>query len=298
MQSPDSLLYLPIAEATVITFLAPIVACWACSILLHEPFTRTEQIAGLVSLFGVVLIARPMSLFSGSPSPSPVASSSSNGVPATNITVPTDGSNIPNNVTPAQRLSAVGIAMIGVLGAACAYTTIRTIGKRAHPLISVTYFALWCTIVSTLSLLLIPSIAFQLPTSIRQWSYLFFLGACGFAMQFLLTAGLQHEKGSRATNMLYTQMLFALGLDKVLWGTTPGAWSLAGSSLILGSVVYVAVRSEGGKGGRKVVGGEEERGLVEGVDTEDEDEDEDEEYEVDRERVGGVQEVQLRNTRV
>src|ERR1700761_6454534 len=58
-----SLMYLPLADATVITFLAPCISCWACSYLLKEPFTRMEQIGALISLFGVVLIARPTSLF-------------------------------------------------------------------------------------------------------------------------------------------------------------------------------------------------------------------------------------------
>jgi hypothetical protein len=36
--------------------------------------------------------------------------------------------------------------------------------------------------------------------------------------QFLLAAGLQYEKSSRATNMVYIQMLFALAFDKLVWG--------------------------------------------------------------------------------
>src|SRR5689334_3537696 len=44
----DSLLYLPLADATVITFLAPSLACWACSYLINEPFTRLEQIAAYI----------------------------------------------------------------------------------------------------------------------------------------------------------------------------------------------------------------------------------------------------------
>jgi hypothetical protein len=50
--------------------------------------------------------------------------------------------------------------------------------------------------------------------------------------------------------MIYTNMLFALALDKIVFGTTPGWWSLGGSGLILGSAVWVAVqRGMGKKGG-------------------------------------------------
>lgn len=60
--------------------------------------------------------------------------------------------------------------------------------------------------------------------------------------------------------MIYTNMLFALGLDKVVFGQSPGWWSLGGSGLILGSAVFVAVRKgQVGSG----AGGERGRGDVE-----------------------------------
>lgn len=63
-------------------------------------------------------------------------------------------------------------------------------------------------------------------------------------MQFLLSAGLQLEKSSRATLMVYTQMLFALLFDKLVFGTNPNLLSLFGSSLILSSAIYVAIQKE------------------------------------------------------
>ena len=43
--------------------------------------------------------------------------------------------------------------------------------------------------------------------------------------------------------MVYTQMLFALAFDKVVFNTTPGLWGIAGSSLILGSALYIALHN-------------------------------------------------------
>ncbi|KAL9078076.1 MAG: hypothetical protein Q9157_003015 [Trypethelium eluteriae] len=269
-----SLLYLPLADATVITFLAPGLACWACSILIKEPYTRIEQIGGLISIVGVVLIAHPTSLFSSNSSNiSPSASGSADGPAAVNgtkIAPPTapDASSYAD-VTPSQRLGAVGIALIGVIGAATAYTTIRWIGKRAHPLISVNYFAAWCTVVSITMMLALPGVGFLVPSGLKDWAYLIFLGTCGFIMQFLLAAGLSYEKSSRATNMTYTQMLFALAFDKLVFGTTPGLTSIIGSSLILGSAIYVALQKDAATkkeegNGQGYTGDEEEaRGLVE-----------------------------------
>ena len=284
------------SDATVITFLAPTVACWACSVLIHEPFTRSEQVAGVISFFGVVLIARPTSLLSdvSHSSGSPSGSGIDGGIASTNATSPTDLRGL-DNVTPAQRLGAVGVALIGVLGAACAYTTIRWIGKRAHPLISVNYFAAWSTIVSTVALLAVPGIGFRLPASLRQWIYLLFLGICGFVMQFLLTTGLAYEKSSRATNMVYTQMLFALAFDKLVWNTSPGLLSILGSSLILGSALYVAVHNNKVKESKETVEDAEDEEL--GLMAEDHGEDVDNSRE-GRRPLRGVQEVQLRTLRV
>jgi drug/metabolite transporter (DMT)-like permease len=149
-----------------------------------------EQIAAYVSLFGVVLIARPVSLFSAlshSNGSVPPATGDLDALPSNTTTTPSDRLAADyDSVTPTQRATAVGIAMLGVIGAAGAYTTIRWIGKRAHPLISVNYFATWCTIVSVVAMFAMPGVGFLLPNSLRDWCYLIFLGICGFVMVRLL----------------------------------------------------------------------------------------------------------------
>jgi len=266
-----SLVYLPLGEAIVITFIAPIVAAWVCSILIKTPFTRTQQIAGVISLSGVVLIAQPLSLFNA-PATSAVEAQISNST----IGPTGNGTNVGSDqkiegATPAQHALAIALGLVGVCGAASAYTTISWIGKRAHPLISVNYFATWCTLISAIALLFVPGIDFRMPATPREWLLMLTLGFAGFIMQFLMTAGLAYRKSNRALNMVYCQMLFALAMDKLVWDLTPGWVSLAGSSLILGSVVWVAVKEqEGGKVEKREQGrDDEERGLVDGTDGED-----------------------------
>jgi drug/metabolite transporter (DMT)-like permease len=239
-----SMMYLPLAEATVITFLAPGVSGYICHLVLKDPFTRKEQLASFIALAGVVLIARPTSLFSGfggesQPSIAPIE------LPGNlTETLPHPG----DEPTPTQRLWAIGVALIGVLGASGAFTFIRWIGKRAHPLISVTYFSVWCTIVSTTVLVIAPliefgqpAIRFGLPASLRQWLLLISLGVTGFIMQFMLTAGLGGEKSNRATAMVYTHMLFAAGFDKWIFGHEMSVISLLGCGLIIGSALWAAL---------------------------------------------------------
>ena len=123
-------------------------------------------------------------------------------------------------------------------------------------------------------------------------------------MQFLLTAGLQHEKGSRATNMVYTQMLFALAFDKIVWNTTPGVWGIAGSSLILGSALYVALLNNDNGNRKKKKKKKNRQGRVEGIGDEevalvgDDADGSGDDVHNGSGPLRGVQEVQLRTLRV
>lgn len=268
---PDSLQYLPVADATVITFLAPSVASYGCYILFREPFPRAAQYASLVAFLGVILIAQPFS--------SSTVNNTETKVEA---------------VSSAHRLLAVLFALFGVLGAAGAYTCIRFIGTRANPMININYFSSFCFLISTLVLTFshllsnllssssesqFPWVDFAFPNSWLQWGELGFLTICGFVMQYLLTTGLggkaasagQVSKkggGARATNMVYTQILFSLALDRIFWGIVPGVWSLVGGGLVLGSAVAAGVMKDGGEeavpdeGGVEQGTGDEEMAML------------------------------------
>jgi hypothetical protein len=76
--------------------------------------------------------------------------------------------------------------------------------------------------------------------------------------------------------MVYTQMLFALAFDEFVFGVTPGMLSILGSTLILGSAIYVAVKKDHPKTKEDVKGQEldalvadEEQGFLDEVEDED-----------------------------
>lgn len=199
-------------------FLVPIfvslLASWIPS--LHERFTISEMCGAVVSLVGVMLIARPTFLFPG------------------------ENKSSPGDVPPFKRTLAVIAALINVVGAAFAYTLIRMIGKRAHPLVSVTYFSGTTVIGSTLGLLFIPSLGgFKVPHGVKQWLLLLAIGVTGFAMQFLLTKGLQLTTAGSASALMYTQIVFAVFFEWAVWGNLPTRESAIGGALILISVISV-----------------------------------------------------------
>ncbi|KAI6779817.1 tip49 [Emericellopsis cladophorae] len=233
-----SMMYLPLADSTVITFLAPGIAGFLCYFLLKEPFSRTEQIATFVALSGVVLIAQPHSLFSTTPEDE----SSSSEPPEKGLP------GLDHESTPEERLAAVGVALLGVLGASGAFTTLRMIGKRAHPLISVNAFSIVCTIICVAMLALAPALDISQPAlrwvwpaSAKAWSLLLALGVLGFVLQYLLTSGLQADKSNRANAMVYTHMLFAVSFDKWVFHHEMNLMSFGGCALILGSAISVVL---------------------------------------------------------
>lgn len=216
-----SLQYLSVADATVLTFLTPLATAVAGCLLLEEGYSVTQGVAGVFSLLGVVLIARPPFLF--------------NSMPAI----------IPDRyylqeATPVQRLMAVGASMIGVVGATGAYTSIRAIGKRAHPMHVMTFFSLWCTVMASLGM-----VVFNIPVVYPrswQWSLLLLMvGVFGFVAQTLLTLGLQRETVSRGSTGVYVQMLFAVVLERLIFGVVPSLLSVLGATIIMSSALCVVL---------------------------------------------------------
>ncbi|KAF7986785.1 hypothetical protein HWV62_20396 [Athelia sp. TMB] len=231
-----SLQYLSLSDATVLTFLAPMATGVTGALLLGEVFTLKEALAGLCSLVGVVLIARPTFIFGAAA---------------------VDGGTGDEHGTPAERLGAVGVALIGVLGATGAYTTLRAIGKRAHPLHSLVGFSTWCVIVSCIGCAPPPPSPPHALTGDRRlaatrtplvlphrWDFVAMLGmmgVLGFVSQTLLTMGLQRETAGRGTLAVYIQIVFAAILERIFFSAVPSALSVVGSLVILASALYVAL---------------------------------------------------------
>ncbi|RYP40974.1 hypothetical protein DL767_001290 [Monosporascus sp. MG133] len=234
-----SLTFLDFADSTVISFLIPILTAIVCYVWLREPYTIREALAGLIALAGVLLVARPPFLFPRVAAGSTKAASDGVGsfvVDHPHGLVPTPPA------SPAQRGFAVLCGVMGTFAAAVAYTTIRVIGKRAHSLVSVNYFASVATVGSALIILVHPDLKFVLPQGAMQWTLLTIIGITGFMLQFLLTEGLKREKAGRATNMIYIQMVFALVVERVIWGTTPPPLSLIGAALIIGAAIWLSLQ--------------------------------------------------------
>lgn len=239
-----SLQYLSLADATVLSFLAPLSAAIGGYIVLKEPYSKREAFAAIVSLLGVILIARPPFLFGDTNS------------------VNSDSSDAASSLATAiDRIRAVwqvatlfecflylnllhSVAVFGIVLGTGALLSMRAIGKRAHPMHLMMFFSTWCTIVASAAMYFM-KIPIVYPHNWKWAAMLIFIGLSGFFAQTLTTIGYQHETAARGSMGQYVQLLFAGVLEYVIFGTVPSALSLIGAAIIMASAIYVIISKKG-----------------------------------------------------
>lgn len=216
-----SLQHLSLSDATVLTFIAPILTGFSGAVFLKESLSIGEVLAGLCSFLGVVLVSRPQFLFGSS----------------REFLDPSEG--LPEAI-PAERMLSVLAALVGVLGATGTYTILCAIGKKAHILHSLAFFSSQSVLVSTLGIILfrIPSV---IPTRISGAILLLLISLLGLIAQILLTMGLQLETAGRGTLAVYTSLIFAIIFEFAVFHTTPSTLSITGALIIISSSIYTTL---------------------------------------------------------
>ncbi len=195
--------HLPLADATVLHFVNPVLSAMAAALVLKERFTLVEALGALGCLAGVVLVARPSFLFGAEP------------------------------LDP----FAVSIALLGATFAACAYVTVRSLRGSDDPLVIVFYFPLVAA-PATLPWA-IPEWIWPTP---MEWLVLLGVGAVTQIGQLQMTKALHLESTARAPPISYAQVLFAFGWGLALFHEVPTLFSVAGALAIAGGVIAASRR--------------------------------------------------------
>ena len=217
-----SLKALSISDAIVITFLTPTLTGILAACILKERYSRIEGICGLIALFGVVLVVRPTFLFHQD------ATSNSD-----------KNEEAVESSSSKARVVASLFGLLGVCGASSIYIIIKHIGTRAHAIMSVTYFAFISFLISLCGIIFSPNTTFKIPQTLNQWFLFFIIGISGFIMQLLLTLGIQKErKTSRSSLVIYSQMIYSLFWDLLIFHHLPNFWSWLGIIIIVSSTLY------------------------------------------------------------
>lgn len=178
---------LPLAPATVLQYLQPTITALLAWLLLKERLGGRIVLAALLGWLAVVLLSSPAEL--------------------SGLLGPLAGTLLGHSSMPLP-LTGVLLALGGAVLSACAYVSVRALGRSEHPLVIVFYFPL-----VGLVLTLPAVIAEPVLPSMREALALVGVGLFTQLGQIGVTRGLLRLPAARATAMSYGQVPLA-----ALWG--------------------------------------------------------------------------------
>ncbi|PSR93858.1 hypothetical protein BD289DRAFT_451670 [Coniella lustricola] len=214
-----SIRYLTLSQATALNFLAPMGAMVISKYMDQGAFSYVDRAGATVALAGVVMVVQPDNIL-------------------------TSGDSLAMMPSPRDtnaKIKGLIWGVFGVFGTMIALVTMRRMGSRAHPLTMVNYFA-WVVVLAAVVLVSIQQLSW--PTSVKTWGYMMIIGIFGGLTEFLLTAGIASDASPVATIMIYSQVLWALALDRVVWHISMNLWTLIGVGSVVGSLTLVSLAKE------------------------------------------------------
>ncbi|KAH9793412.1 EamA domain-containing protein [Citrus sinensis] len=210
---------LPLSQATVLSFTAPIMASIAARIILREKL-KIAEIGGLaLSFFGVLFIFRRILT-----------------TQAVSGGLVKPGEAISLNVRGSDHMLAVLVGLFSSITGGISYCLIKA-GANAsdQPLVTVFSFGILASPAAGICLFFFEE--FVLP-SFYSFLLMLVLSILAFFAEVLLARGLQLEKTSKVANVQYIEValtqLWGMGLSRI----APSFGRLVGCVLILVSVFY------------------------------------------------------------
>lgn len=198
---------LPLADATVLHFLNPLLVALLAPLFLGERGRIADALGIVLGLVGVVLVARPPALFGDA----------------------------------GEALPPLGIAagLLGALAATGAYLVVRKL-RSEHPLVVVLQFPM-LGVPLTLPLVL-PIWIWPTPA---EWALLLVMGLFTQLGQIQMTESLRHETAARATALSYAQIPLSILWGLLFWGDVPAPLAVAGTLCIAAGTALVVARRPG-----------------------------------------------------
>ncbi len=142
---------------------------------------------------------------------------------------------------PSQE-AMFSIGALAVLGAAAGYAVSAIAGRLLTRTDSSASLVFWTT-----TMLAVGASALAWPQWVgvaqEHWPLVAALGVTGFLGQLAITEAFRHGQASVVAPFEYTALAWGMGLDWVLWQAVPGAYTLIGGAIIIGSGLYL-VRTE------------------------------------------------------
>lgn len=210
--------YITLPDHEAISFLTPLVTILLAHFILKEQYRWQQAVASLVSLLGVIVIARPPFLF-GEP----------------NFTSPDGTTDDQAKTAYAMHTAAVLSSLCVVFTAAMVAIILRKLKDRVDSLHTVANYAVQAIFFSFIALTIRGTWFF--PTKWSDWLLICGLGTFGFLLQYLTSVAMQMEEASAIANLKYTQIVYATVLEAVFWHDLPDWVSGIGIALTLTGVI-------------------------------------------------------------
>jgi len=191
--------YLPLAEATTISFVAPLFSVVLSALVLGEAVGLHRWSAVAIGFVGVVVVMQPA-----------------------------------GSVLPPIGLA---LALSAALSVAAVTITIRQISRTERTPTIVFWFTMFGMIAAGL---LLP--VYGRWHDPHGWLILVGIGMVGGISQLFLTSSLRFAPVAAVVPFDYVQLLWAVLLGWLLWGTHPAATSWIGAAVIVGSGLYTVYR--------------------------------------------------------
>ncbi|WAC60265.1 DMT family transporter [Brevundimonas sp. SL130] len=203
----QTLTLLPLADATTLSFTAPIFATLLSFLILKEAVGPRRWAAVAVGFIGVVVVMRPLALISG------------------------DGGD------QAIPLVGIGFALAGALLTAGVTITLRQLRDTEHVAAIVFWFFAASSVVGAILLIFVGKMH-----SPATFGLLIGSGIAGGLAQLFMTASLRAAPVAVVAPFDYLQIVGAVVFGWWLMHATPSATTLAGAALIAASGLYTAWR--------------------------------------------------------
>lgn len=201
---------LPLGDAVTITYLSLVLIPFGSKIVLKESLTVMDMVFAIISLTGVVLIARPSFFF-------------------------------PSENEDQSSTNTMGViyALISSVMRVASVVTLRMVGPSTYPFLNMIYYCA-CGIVTS-SVILSAIQVFEYPCQ-RSLPFLCTMGVLGVLGQFFLTMSSKTERAGTVAILKASQIIFVYAMQVIILQDIPNPLSLAGAALVLSSSVGIGIR--------------------------------------------------------
>jgi drug/metabolite transporter (DMT)-like permease len=191
-----------ISELTAIGFAGPIFICLGAALFLNERMTGARWAAVLVGFAGVLLVLNPFG---------------------------------------AGGFSGVSTGMLLMLASGPVFAASFLVAKVLTRHDRSDVMVLWQHLVVSMLLLPFAIVLWAMPTP-GQWALLLLCGFLGSGGHYCMTRAFRVADISAVQSVKFLELVWAALLGFVMFGATPGGWTLAGGAVILASTLWLARR--------------------------------------------------------